>query len=56
MKIRTIKQENGNWTIIVRKTRAWENPTVSAENVSQDEYEDTLSRLVQAVAGREEEE
>lgn len=50
MRIQVWKQENGLWTIMVKRTRRAENPTRVATNVPQDEYQKTVEQLVSEVS------
>lgn len=49
MKLRLKQQEDGNWTVIARKTRPHEGPTRMERDVPQEQLEATIKRLVDAV-------
>jgi len=49
MKIKAIKQPDGNWTLIVKRTRPRERPSQCATGVTPREYAQKMQELIELV-------
>ena len=53
MQVKLYTQENGNWTVYVKRTRRDENPSRVASNVLQEDLQEVTAKLIQEVGGEE---
>jgi len=51
MKLQIFKNEDGTWSVVVRKTRPKENPTAAVYRIAQEDVEEAIARLVAEVSG-----